>query len=137
MIVLSGDILDSFIGSAAVAALGPCSLSLNDVLTLSCVMCAGLIVFCVGLDASMGGGDVPDAETLQVRKRWWFWTTCQFKRIILPRQARDKHSESTKKDGRFLADALASLLRAHSRPYDGGACCVVSVVVFELQFYHG
>ena len=32
-------------------------------------MCAGLIVFSVGLDASMGGGDVPDAETLQVRKR--------------------------------------------------------------------
>ena len=32
-------------------------------------MCAGLIVFCVGLDASMGGGNVPDAETLQVRKR--------------------------------------------------------------------
>ena len=32
-------------------------------------MCVGLIVFCVGLDASMGGGDVPDAETLQVRER--------------------------------------------------------------------
>ena len=38
---------------------------------------------------------------------------------------------SLKQDGRFLADALASLLRAHSRPYDGGACCVASVVVFR------
>jgi hypothetical protein len=40
-------------------------------------MCAGLIVFCVGLDASIGGGGVPDAETLQVTKRW-FWSTCCF-----------------------------------------------------------
>ena len=100
-------------------------------------MCAGLIVFCVGLDASMGGGDVPDAETLQVRKRWWFWTTCQFKGSFYQDRLGTNIRKALKKTAVFLADALASLLRAHSRPYDGGACSVVSVVVFELQFYHG
>ena len=100
---------------------------------LFCVMCAGLIVLCVGLDASMGGGDVPDAETLQVRKQVFGPLVNLTGSFYLGTNIR----KALKKDGRFLADALASLLRAHSRPYDGGACCVVSVVVFELQFYHG
>ena len=103
-------------------------------------MCAGLIVFCVGLDASMGGGDVPDAETLQVRERG-FGPLVNLTPVLKGSFYQDRLWtniwKALKKDGRFLADALASLLRAHSRPYDGGACCVVSVVVFELQFYHG
>ena len=99
-------------------------------------MCAGLVVFSVGLDASMGGGDVPDAETLQVRKRG-FGPLVNLKGLFHQDRLGTNIRKALTKDGRFLADALASLLRAHSRPYDGGACCVVSVVVFELQFYHG
>ena len=99
-------------------------------------MCAGLIVFCVGLDASMGGGDVPDAETLQVRKRG-FGPLGNLKGSFYQDRLGTNIRIALKQDGRFRADALASLLRAHSRPYDGGACCVVSVVVFELQLYHG
>jgi hypothetical protein len=98
-------------------------------------MCAGLIVFSVGLDASMGGGDVPDAETLQVRKRC-FGQLVNLKGSFYQYRLGTNVGKAPKTDGRFLADALASLLRAHSRPYDGGACCVASVVVFELQLCH-
>ena len=83
----------------------------------------------------MGGGDVPDAETLQVRKRIVL-TTINSKGSFYQDRLGTNIRKALKTDGRFLADALASLLRAHSRPYDGGACCVVSVVAFELQFYH-
>eukprot|EP01046_Picozoa_sp_COSAG06_P049485 COSAG06_NODE_7630_length_2433_cov_4.677806_1_plen_85_part_00 len=77
-------------------------------------MCAGLIVFSVGLDASMGGG-VPDAETLQVRKRG-FGPLVNLKGSFYQDRLGTNIRKALKKDGRFLqtrSRLYCALTRAH------------------------
>jgi hypothetical protein len=50
----------------------------------------------------------------QVRKRY-FWATFDLKMIILPRQARDKHREKTKKSPVVLQTRLTAAMEFHSR----------------------